>query len=64
MLSLLDINECAVMNGGCSQFCHNLDGTYRCECIDAELCQPGFAIIEETDQCVGEFLSFSAFAQE
>lgn len=27
-----DDNECAVKNGGCSHYCLNLPGRYRCEC--------------------------------
>lgn len=28
---LIDVNECMVF-GTCSQHCHNLKGSYRCEC--------------------------------
>ena len=34
---LLDINECAVENGGCGQICNNLPGTYECKCEDGYL---------------------------
>ncbi|NXF93178.1 PROS protein, partial [Eubucco bourcierii] len=29
-----DINECEDLNGGCSQRCSNLRGSYRCLCAD------------------------------
>ncbi|NXR05854.1 PROS protein, partial [Semnornis frantzii] len=29
-----DINECEDLNGGCSQRCSNLPGSYRCLCAD------------------------------
>lgn len=29
-----DIDECAVNNGGCSQNCVNMDGSYMCECSE------------------------------
>ena len=29
---LLDINECDVLNGGCSHYCNNTDGDYYCSC--------------------------------
>ncbi|XP_078387087.1 oncoprotein-induced transcript 3 protein [Cetorhinus maximus] len=28
----LDVNECEVKNGGCSEVCINLQGSFRCEC--------------------------------
>ena len=28
----LDINECDVLNGGCSHYCNNTDGSYYCSC--------------------------------
>ncbi|KAJ7382013.1 hypothetical protein OS493_037656 [Desmophyllum pertusum] len=34
---LLDINECAVSNGGCSHKCVNTAGSYKCECPDQGL---------------------------
>ena len=41
----LDINECNVLNGGCSHYCNNTDGSYYCSCpvgfelVDEELCK-------------------------
>ena len=34
---ILDIDECAVSNGGCSHKCVNTAGGYKCECPDSEL---------------------------
>ena len=33
---LLDINECAVGNGGCDETCVNRNGSYSCQC-DSDL---------------------------
>lgn len=30
--TLIDVNECAVNNGGCSEECINLQGSFRCKC--------------------------------
>ena len=27
-----DINECTLNNGGCSDYCNNLNGTFACSC--------------------------------
>ena len=27
-----DINECDVLNGECSHYCYNTDGSYYCSC--------------------------------
>ena len=41
---LLDINECDILNGGCSDYCNNTNGSYYCSCpvgyelVDQELC--------------------------
>ena len=41
----LDINECDELNGGCSHYCNNTDGSYYCSCPvgyeldDQELCK-------------------------
>lgn len=43
----LDINECAINNGGCEQACINSDGSYRCAC------HQGYSYNENTGSCVG-----------
>ncbi|XP_052092912.1 low-density lipoprotein receptor-related protein 2-like [Mytilus californianus] len=30
----VDMNECAVQNGGCSQFCFNKNGSHVCSCVN------------------------------
>ena len=32
LISNLDINECHQNNGGCSDFCDNIIGSYYCSC--------------------------------
>ena len=43
-----DINECRANNGGCSQLCENIAGSYRCSCYD------GYVINAQTHECNGE----------
>ena len=43
-----DIDECAENNGGCSQICTNIPGSFECQCRD------GYHFIENsTSQCTG-----------
>lgn len=42
-----DINECLVDNGGCSQFCNNTIGSYRCTC------KPGYRLDATQKNCIG-----------
>lgn len=44
---LLDINECEDLNGGCSQRCSNLPGSYRC------LCEDGYFMHSNKRDCGG-----------
>lgn len=44
---LLDINECEDINGGCSQRCSNLPGSYRC------LCEDGYFMHSNKQDCGG-----------
>ena len=46
-LNLLDIDECATNNGGCSHECVNTDGSYFCTC------PPGH-VIAANNSCVGK----------
>ena len=32
MYDYIDINECSMNNGGCSQLCINANGNYSCSC--------------------------------
>ncbi|XP_030057353.1 growth arrest-specific protein 6 [Microcaecilia unicolor] len=42
----IDINECSVQNGGCSQLCVNRPGSYHC------LCHSGYALLPNNRTCV------------
>ena len=46
-LYLTDINECSSNNGGCSQFCTNTDGSFRCSC------RSGFRLGSNQRSCSG-----------
>ena len=32
MYSVIDVNECAIANGQCTQTCTNTNGSYACSC--------------------------------
>ena len=32
VLCCSDVDECAVLNGGCEHYCTNLNGTHQCSC--------------------------------
>lgn len=49
-----DINECHKNRGGCKDRCHNLKGSYRCDCENEDICQHGYGHIPDTDKCLGE----------
>ncbi|XP_064612916.1 fibrillin-2-like isoform X2 [Liolophura sinensis] len=40
-----DVNECQIKNGGCSQTCQNLRGSYRCGC------RSGYALLSDGKSC-------------
>ena len=52
MLTILfwsvDINECQVNNGNCSDNCTNTIGSYACRC------SPGFELMDDNATCVGK----------
>ena len=48
-LLAVDIDECLIDNGGCSQVCKNLNGSFLC------LCLPGFDLINKKT-CIGKFV--------
>ena len=54
-LCYVDIDECAVNNGGCSHDCTNTVGSYMCECPDAEL-----SLADDKHNCEGmmDFVSW------
>ena len=43
-----DINECQTDNGGCTQTCDNIDGSYQCSCWD------GYELTSDGHTCIGE----------
>ncbi|NXJ76343.1 PROS protein, partial [Trogon melanurus] len=47
-----DINECEDFNGGCSQRCFNLPGSYRC------LCEDGYFMHSNKRDCGGRKFKF------
>ena len=42
----IDIDECAINNGGCEQICSNTDGGYYC------MCQTGYFV--DNTNCTGQ----------
>ena len=46
-LSNLDINECAVRNGGCTQTCVNKVGSFECRCKN------GYTLYADKKTCGG-----------
>ena len=44
---ILDIDECAVANGGCGHNCINTEGSFYCGCRD------GFVLEDDGRQCGG-----------
>ena len=45
-----DVNECDIDNGGCSDHCHNTDGSYSCTCED------GHILSNDGRTCLGNFI--------
>ena len=44
---LLDIDECAEDNGGCSHTCTNTGGSFKCSCPD------GYLLLDDEKNCSG-----------
>ena len=44
----LDIDECAVLNGGCDHQCHNGPGFYNCTC------DVGYKLQSDNHTCAGK----------
>ena len=47
----IDINECAVGNGGCEQVCVNTVGSFTCDCFS------GFQLAGDGRNCSGMMIS-------
>ena len=45
---ILDINECAMSNGGCQHQCKNTNGSYMCQCNE------GFFLDGNAKNCLGK----------
>ncbi len=46
--SIIDIDECLNINGGCDDTCTNIGGSYECSCDE------GFELDNDQHQCNGE----------
>lgn len=44
----LDIDECSDHNGGCSEYCSNVDGSYQC------YCKTGLHVAVDGKTCIGK----------
>ena len=60
---IIDINECANNNGGCSDHCNNIPASYSCACrqyadLDSDgkhcTCRPGFTQNDISVTCDGK----------
>ena len=45
----LDVNECAILNGGCDHQCSNTAGSFKCKC------RKGFSLDGNGKSCKGKF---------
>ena len=46
-MTIIDINECEMSNGGCDQICANIPGSYRCSCLE------GHNLTSDSRKCEG-----------
>ena len=46
-----DLNECDNNNGGCSQMCNNIFGSFNCSC------ESGYYLLDDGFTCNGEFIN-------
>jgi len=44
----LDVDECAVVNGGCQQGCVNTQGSFHCQC------RAGYRLHADGRTCIGK----------
>jgi len=47
----LDVDECAVDNGGCEGLCVNRQGSFQCSCSE------GFRLASNGKKCIGNALA-------
>ena len=45
----VDVDECLTDNGGCTQTCNNIDGSYQCSCQD------GYQLYSDNHTCIGMY---------
>ncbi len=45
-----DVNECVHDNGGCTQECHNTDGSHYCTCGE------GYVLSTDQQSCSGSLI--------
>ena len=45
----VDVDECLTNNGGCTQTCDNIAGSYQCSCWD------GYELGNDTHTCTGMY---------
>ena len=55
VLVYADIDECEFDNGGCSQLCHNTEGSFICRC------QAGFQLGTDAVSCFSDYSFISLF---
>ena len=48
----IDVNECALNNGGCSQECTNTVGGSICSC------KPGYSLNDDNRTCAGKYINY------
>ena len=46
----LDINECSIDNGGCTETCVNTNGSYYCTC------NAGYTLKQDQHSCKGIYM--------
>ena len=49
MIFLLDVDECSTLNGGCSQMCSNIFGSFECSC------GTGYVLAADNANCDGMY---------
>ena len=50
----VDVDECLTDNGGCTQTCNNIDGSYQCSCWD------GYQLDSDNHTCTGQCCMYSS----
>ena len=74
LITFSDVDECALSNGGCTDVCKNLIGSFYCacstgydlsqdgrSCIDIDECTTGSNDCSELETCINSVGSFHCF---